>query len=163
MSQWGLSTQELKRSVDLARSQGIEPRALCVINPGNPTGTCMTRENIQQVIEFAYNEGLVLLVDEVYQVNCYDPNLPFISFREVLATCPDPIANSLELFSFHSISKGVTGEVILYEKKKKTKNKKNNKKPRKSTNPLVLLSSSFLPSFLPSLSCFCSVAVVAAL
>ena len=34
---WRLDINELKRSLNEARSHCV-PRALCVINPGNPTG-----------------------------------------------------------------------------------------------------------------------------
>lgn len=37
-SGWGLETSELKKQLEDARSKGINPRALVVINPGNPTG-----------------------------------------------------------------------------------------------------------------------------
>lgn len=36
-SNWGLSTDELERSLQEARKH-CNPRALVVINPGNPTG-----------------------------------------------------------------------------------------------------------------------------
>ncbi len=68
--------------------------------------------NWPQVINFAHRHRLVLLVDEVYQVNCYEPSLPFVSFRKVLSTMPKEIAANQELFSFHSVSKGVIGEVF---------------------------------------------------
>lgn len=110
-TKWGLTVGELRQALAIAREQDVDTRALCIINPGNPTGACMTEENIRTVLQFAYDERLVLLVDEVYQVNCYDPEIPFISFRQVLATFPPAIADTLELFSFHSISKGVIGEV----------------------------------------------------
>lgn len=96
--------------MDAARASGVETRALAIINPGNPTGACMTEQNIREVIEFAHANSLILMVDEVYQANCYDPQLPFCSFRQVLATMPSHIANGQELFSFHSVSKGVIGE-----------------------------------------------------
>jgi alanine transaminase len=35
---WSTTEEELQRSVDEARDAGVTPRALCVINPGNPTG-----------------------------------------------------------------------------------------------------------------------------
>lgn len=35
---WSLDVAELKRAVDAAR-QHCNPRVLCIINPGNPTGT----------------------------------------------------------------------------------------------------------------------------
>lgn len=36
---WSLDVAELKRAVDAAR-QHCNPRVLCIINPGNPTGMC---------------------------------------------------------------------------------------------------------------------------
>ncbi|XP_014664205.1 PREDICTED: alanine aminotransferase 1-like, partial [Priapulus caudatus] len=56
---WSLDIGELKRAVDAARKV-CEPRALCVINPGNPTGQVLTRENIERTIKFAKEEKLLL-------------------------------------------------------------------------------------------------------
>jgi len=108
---WGLETKELKKSVEEARKNGIDPRALVVINPGNPTGACLTVDNMKEIIKFCVNEGLVLLADEVYQENVYikDKN-PFNSFKKVLYKMDPEYHKSLELFSFHSISKGFIGE-----------------------------------------------------
>lgn len=47
---WGTSLQGLEESLASARSQGMDVRALCVINPGNPTGQCLTKDNIVEVI-----------------------------------------------------------------------------------------------------------------
>jgi alanine transaminase len=62
--QWGLDTAELQRALKAAHGQ-CQPRAIVVINPGNPTGQVLTRKNIEEVIEFAYEEGLFILADEV--------------------------------------------------------------------------------------------------
>jgi hypothetical protein len=51
----------------------------------------------------------VLLADEVYRENIYSPEQKFVSFRKVLASMPE--RNTLELISFHSVSKGFVGEV----------------------------------------------------
>ena len=48
---WGTSLQGLEESFAKARSQGMDVRALCVINPGNPTGQCLTKDNIVEVID----------------------------------------------------------------------------------------------------------------
>ncbi len=39
-----------------------------VINPGNPTGQCLTYENQVDIIKLCVEENLVLIADEVYQV-----------------------------------------------------------------------------------------------
>lgn len=67
------------------------------------------------------------MADEVYQDNCYLSELPFHSFRKVYLfaaltmtdTCTKVLLevpeakDELELISFHSVSKGVIGEVRL--------------------------------------------------
>lgn len=55
----------------LRRSKGIDVRALVFINPGNPTGQCLTYDNLKELIKFAYEEKVVLMADEVYQPNIY--------------------------------------------------------------------------------------------
>jgi aspartate/methionine/tyrosine aminotransferase len=82
---WGLSVKELERSYKRAKDeQGLDIKALCVINPGNPTGQCLSADNLQEIIEFCHSKRLVLLADEVYQTNVYEPNLPFVSFKKAL-------------------------------------------------------------------------------
>ncbi|KAI8067788.1 pyridoxal phosphate-dependent transferase [Gongronella butleri] len=107
---WGLNVDQLKKAVSSARAQGTDVRALVIINPGNPTGQCLSEENMREIIDFCYNERLVLLADEVYQTNIYKPEeLPFHSFKKVLTSMGDKYKEQ-ELFSFHSISKGMIGE-----------------------------------------------------
>ncbi|KAJ1327105.1 hypothetical protein BSLG_010452 [Batrachochytrium salamandrivorans] len=107
---WGLSMEELTRSIQDGRSKNYEVRALCVINPGNPTGQCLPIESMRQIIEFCHRENIVLMADEVYQTNIYKPDeLPFHSFKKVLKSM-GPKYNSVELISFHSVSKGTIGE-----------------------------------------------------
>jgi bifunctional pyridoxal-dependent enzyme with beta-cystathionase and maltose regulon repressor activities len=42
--------EELARSTAEARASGVDVRALCIINPGNPTGQVLTAENMEKVI-----------------------------------------------------------------------------------------------------------------
>eukprot|EP01127_Copromyxa_protea_P016687 TRINITY_DN49_c0_g1_i1.p1 TRINITY_DN49_c0_g1~~TRINITY_DN49_c0_g1_i1.p1 ORF type:complete len:501 (+),score=132.94 TRINITY_DN49_c0_g1_i1:57-1559(+) len=108
-SGWGLNVAELRRSVAEARGKGVNPRAIVVINPGNPTGSCLSEKNIEEIIQFAKDEGLVILADEVYQVNIYTEKKPFVSFKKVLTKMGEAYKD-VELLSFHSTSKGVIGE-----------------------------------------------------
>lgn len=55
---------------------------------------------------------MVILADEVYQNNIYR-DVPFVSFRKVLAEMGEPYSNNVELISMHSTSKGLIGECGL--------------------------------------------------
>ncbi|CAO1628892.1 unnamed protein product [Sympodiomycopsis kandeliae] len=108
---WSTDVEAMSKNVDEARSRGVDVRAIVIINPGNPTGSCLTYENIQGIIKLAHEKGLVILADEVYQANIFQPDQkPFHSFKKVLKDFNSQISNDVELISFHSISKGVTGE-----------------------------------------------------
>lgn len=110
-SQWSMNTQVLKDGVAQAKKDGTPIKAIAVINPGNPTGGVLTREAMEDVVTLCYNEGILLLADEVYQRNIINPDeRPFISFKQVVRSMKPEIANGVELVSFHSISKGVSGE-----------------------------------------------------
>ncbi|KAL1932136.1 hypothetical protein VTP01DRAFT_9192 [Rhizomucor pusillus] len=111
-SGWSLDVQQLASNVAAARQQGTNVRALVIINPGNPTGQCLDAENMKDVLSLCYKERLILLADEVYQTNVYEPEQrPFVSFKKALKDHPDQaVRDNQELVSFHSISKGMIGE-----------------------------------------------------
>jgi aspartate/methionine/tyrosine aminotransferase len=44
--EWTVSVELLQRSLDEARSRGARPRGLVIINPGNPTGQCMSLQEV---------------------------------------------------------------------------------------------------------------------
>ncbi|XP_022919921.1 alanine aminotransferase 1 [Onthophagus taurus] len=110
-SGWSLEIDELERAVEEAKRDCL-PRALVLINPGNPTGQVLTRQNIENIIKFAHKHNLFLLADEVYQDNVYDPNSKFHSFKKVLIEMGEPYSK-MELASFMSVSKGYMGECGL--------------------------------------------------
>ncbi|XP_050195178.1 alanine aminotransferase 1-like [Myiozetetes cayanensis] len=109
---WALDVAELRRALAEGRKRCC-PRALCIINPGNPTGQVQNRECIEAVIKFAHEEKLFLLADEVYQDNVYAEGSAFHSFKKVLMQLGPPYSESVELASFHSVSKGYMGECGL--------------------------------------------------
>lgn len=114
---WQAKRATILKSIADARKEGITPRAIVVINPGNPTGACMTTEEVQDMLKIAYKERLVIFADEVYQKNIYYKDHPFVSFRKVLLDYGKSsdaeeraMSESVELVSMHSISKGMSGE-----------------------------------------------------
>ncbi|XP_029931232.1 alanine aminotransferase 2-like isoform X1 [Myripristis murdjan] len=106
---WSLDISELQRALDEARRH-CNPRALCIINPGNPTGQVQSRQCIEDVIRFAAKERLLLMADEVYQDNVYADGCKFHSFKKVLFEMGPEFSNNVELASFHSTSKCYMGE-----------------------------------------------------
>ncbi|KAJ8400427.1 hypothetical protein AAFF_G00395510 [Aldrovandia affinis] len=106
---WALDINELHRAFQAAK-QYCNPRVLCIINPGNPTGQVQSKKCIEEVLHFAYEEKLFVLSDEVYQDNVYSPDCQFHSFKKVLYEMGAEYFNNVELASFHSTSKGYTGE-----------------------------------------------------
>ncbi|XP_031150347.1 alanine aminotransferase 2-like isoform X1 [Sander lucioperca] len=106
---WSMDISELQRALDEARRH-CNPRALCVINPGNPTGQVQSRQCIEDVIRFAANERLLLMADEVYQDNVYAEGCQFHSFKKVLFEMGPEYSDTVELVSFHSTSKCYMGE-----------------------------------------------------
>ncbi|NXH84921.1 ALAT2 aminotransferase, partial [Edolisoma coerulescens] len=76
-------------------------------------GQVQSRECIEDVIKFAYEEKLFLMADEVYQDNIYAKGSAFHSFKKVLFEMGPPYSEVVELASFHSISKGFMGECGL--------------------------------------------------
>lgn len=114
---WSLEPEELERSYAAAKKDGKTVRGIAVINPGNPTGNCLSEENIEAVLRFASKKKLVVLADEVYQNNCWLADTkPFKSFKQVACKLGlvDPNAThenkGIQLASFHSTSKGFIGE-----------------------------------------------------
>ena len=108
---WGTDLATIKESYQKAKAEGIDVRAIVVINPGNPTGASLSAEDVAGVIRFAAEEKLVVMADEVYQTNIFLGS--FTSFKKGLRDLqkaePGKYDN-VELASLHSISKGMVGE-----------------------------------------------------
>jgi glutamate--glyoxylate aminotransferase len=107
---WSLDVEGMKTAVATAKAKGVTARALVFINPGNPTGQCLSEENLAALCRFAYENKIVLMADEVYQENVYQDARPFVSARKVLKSLGEPYASGVELLSFHTVSKGSLGE-----------------------------------------------------
>jgi alanine transaminase len=109
---WGTDLATIKAAHEKAEAEGIDVRAIVIINPGNPTGASLAEEDIRAVIEFAREKRLVILADEVYQTNVFVGE--FISFKRMLRQLqrerPDAGYDTVELASLHSVSKGMVGE-----------------------------------------------------
>ena len=59
-----MDVAELERSYQAAKETS-DIKAIVVINPGNPTGQVLTRDNLEAVIKFAAEKKLFVFADEV--------------------------------------------------------------------------------------------------
>ncbi len=99
---WALGRKNLEAPLKAAVEDGIEVKAIVVINPGNPTGALLDRQSMGDVVDVAREWGLAIIADEVYQENTYGQE--WCSFASLIGDEPAP------LFSLHSVSKGFYGE-----------------------------------------------------
>jgi aspartate/methionine/tyrosine aminotransferase len=109
-SGWGLNMEELERSLAEAKAKGVNVVALTLINPGNPTGQVLSRDEVKNIALFCARHNLVLLADEVYQENVYRDGDEFYSCRRAADELGLIKNDLIQLCSFHSTSKGVFGE-----------------------------------------------------
>jgi alanine transaminase len=106
-SGWSTSVANVTAALERAQREGLRPKALVVINPGNPTGAVLDEQTQEGLVRLCEKHGLVLLADEVYQVNLHKPSTHgFTSFKKVVCQ----LGSRVPLVSFHSTSKGVLGE-----------------------------------------------------
>lgn len=108
---WGTDISAIKSAYQKAKSEGTDVRAIVVINPGNPTGASLSADDVRTVLEFAAENKLVVLGDEVYQTNVFIGH--FTSFKKVLRDLQKEVPgkfDNVELASLNSISKGMVGE-----------------------------------------------------
>ncbi|GBG31915.1 Alanine aminotransferase 1 [Hondaea fermentalgiana] len=115
---WAFDIEEVRRAIRAAKDLGKTVRAIVVINPGNPTGSKLTEEDMREIVSFCLEENLILMADEVYQKNIYRDDDTFTSFRSIvqkmgLLSEEGIMQASFQLASFHSTSKGVVGECGL--------------------------------------------------
>ena len=61
-NEWALSIEELNRALSEAKNH-CKPKAIVVINPGNPTGSVLTHNNIEDIIRFAERNNLLIIAD----------------------------------------------------------------------------------------------------
>ncbi|PGH11043.1 hypothetical protein AJ79_05085 [Helicocarpus griseus UAMH5409] len=108
---WGTDVEGIKAALTKAKEDGIEVRAIVIINPGNPTGASLNPEAIKDVFDIAVDSNLVVMADEVYQTNVFKGE--FTSFKKRLRQLQQAAPGKydhVELASLHSISKGMVGE-----------------------------------------------------
>jgi aspartate/methionine/tyrosine aminotransferase len=63
---WAPSKDDLEERIKKAKSAGIDLKFILIINPNNPTGSMCSRKDLQDVVEVAKNNDLLIISDEIY-------------------------------------------------------------------------------------------------
>jgi len=108
--EWGLDMAHLREEIKSARARGVLPKALVVINPGNPVGNVLTEQDLTDLVKLCKEERLILLSDEVQ----LRPTPCGLVLRGLLGVVVERVSHSLSLslalFPNHFNLAGVPGE-----------------------------------------------------
>ncbi|KAM4617610.1 1-aminocyclopropane-1-carboxylate synthase-like protein 1 isoform 2-T3 [Discoglossus pictus] len=84
-----LTLQKLETTLQTARSEGNNVKALILINPNNPLGDVYSISEMVEFLEFAKRHTLHVIVDEIYMLSVFDESATFQSVLS-LDKLPDP-------------------------------------------------------------------------
>ena len=82
---------------DIESKVNAQTRALLLINPSNPTGAVYSLKTLEKLLEFARENNLVILADEIYDKLIFDPDAKHVS----IAT----LAQDVPIITFNGLSK----------------------------------------------------------
>ena len=68
---WSLDINDVKLKIEQSKKEGVNIRCIVVINPGNPTGQVLSRQNIEEIVDICHKNSILIIADEVYQNNVY--------------------------------------------------------------------------------------------
>ena len=68
----------------LKKAISPKTKAICLCNPGNPTGTALSKDEMKMICDLAVEHDFFIIADEVYREFCYDTDeiLSFGQFEE---------------------------------------------------------------------------------
>lgn len=92
---WGLDTASLNEALAEAKRNGITLRALVFINPGNPTGNCLTVDDLQQLVRFAYDNRWEAICVAFKVVVMGVADLAVVLFLSTLAAHPVRLSRAI--------------------------------------------------------------------
>ncbi|XP_072047563.1 1-aminocyclopropane-1-carboxylate synthase-like protein 1 [Amphiura filiformis] len=90
-SPFQLTIAKLEAALKEAKEQNVNIRALIVVNPHNPTGDMLTKQQIQDILMFCKRHSLHVIMDEVYMLTVFNKDVEHFSvFRLKMSELPDP-------------------------------------------------------------------------
>ncbi|WP_028309294.1 pyridoxal phosphate-dependent aminotransferase [Desulfitibacter alkalitolerans] len=96
------------KAEDIAKVVTEKTKAILLISPNNPTGSVISKENLEEIAELAEREDLIVISDELYEKLIFD-NTPLYS----IASLPRMFERTLTVNGF-SKSYSMTGWRVGY-------------------------------------------------
>jgi alanine-synthesizing transaminase len=98
---WHVDFSSVTEAVTRARRDGRRPRAIIVVNPNNPTGSFLKRDELERLSAVAVNEELAIVSDEVFADYPFAPDP-----TRVTTAAGDPALDArASVFSLGGLSK----------------------------------------------------------
>lgn len=91
---WAPDLEDMKRQLVKAKAEGVDVKYVLLINPCNPTGSLWGRRQLEQIAEFAKENDLLLVSDEIYDDVVFGEE-KFVSMAQVAKGQPFVILNGL--------------------------------------------------------------------
>ena len=98
---WHVEFSSLTEAVTTARREGHRPRAIIVVNPNNPTGSFLKRDELARLSAIAAREELALISDEVFAAYPFAPD----PTRVTAAAVDAALEAGASVFSLGGLSK----------------------------------------------------------
>ena len=98
---WHVDFATVNEAVTRARRDGHRPRAIIVVNPNNPTGSFLKRDELARLSATAASEDLAIISDEVFAGYPFGPD----PTRVITAAVDPALDHGAAVFSLGGLSK----------------------------------------------------------
>ncbi|KAH7350546.1 putative aspartate aminotransferase [Rhexocercosporidium sp. MPI-PUGE-AT-0058] len=98
--------QQYQTAFDRSSANGVEVKAILIVNPHNPLGRCYPTSTLVALMKFCQQKSIHMISDEVYALSVYDtgsPDLPV--FTSALSIDPTGLIDVERLHIFYGMSK----------------------------------------------------------
>jgi aspartate/methionine/tyrosine aminotransferase len=83
---WAVSAHLVAHEVDSLKAAGCRPAAIVLVNPNNPTGTSIDRDEFEALLDLAEEHGIAVISDEVFLDYRFDSSMSSIDVAAARAS-----------------------------------------------------------------------------
>ncbi len=91
-SGWQIDTDKLRKNIKSELKGAKKPKYIMLTNPNNPTGTVLSRNVLEEIVDIANEHEIFLISDEIYDEIVYN-KAKFTSISQIAKGVPHAILN----------------------------------------------------------------------